>query len=80
MGTATGSPVVPATPPPGLLVKGNGVPTALDALATRIAYGDSEAAETLFAQRGDQIAAVLTVPYDWGDPMSPPPSSGVCAR
>ena len=43
-----------------------GVPRALDALATRLAYGDVEALEALFAERGSDIAAVLMVPYDWG--------------
>ena len=47
--------------------EGNGVPVALDALATRLPYGDLEAAERVFAERGDTIAAVITVPYDWGE-------------
>lgn len=50
--------------------EGNGVPTALDALVTRIAYGDLEAAEALFAQKGDEIAAVIMVPYDWGETVA----------
>lgn len=45
---------------------GNGVPEPLDALVTRIPYGDIEAAERAFALHGDAVAAVLTVPYDWG--------------
>lgn len=44
---------------------GNGVPIALDALATRLPYGDIEAAEGVFAEHGESIAAVITVPYDW---------------
>lgn len=46
--------------------EGNGVPAALDALVTRLRYGDIDAAEQVFAERGDDIAAVLMVPYDWG--------------
>ena len=45
--------------------QGNGVPAALDALVTRIAYGDTAAAEALFARKGDQIAAMIMVPADW---------------
>lgn len=44
----------------------NGVPRALDALVTRIPYGDVEAAERLFAEKGDEVAGVIMVPYDWG--------------
>jgi len=46
--------------------EGNGVPGSLDALATRLPYSNVEAAERVFAERGDDIAAVITVPYDWG--------------
>ena len=49
---------------------GNGVPTALDALVTRIAYGDTETAEDLFARKGEEIAAMIMVPYDWGDTVA----------
>ncbi len=45
--------------------EGNGVPIALDALVTRIDYGDTAAAEALFARRGHEIAAMLMVPADW---------------
>lgn len=45
---------------------GNGVPVALDALATRLPYGDVEAAERVFSEQGEDIAAVIMVPYDWG--------------
>lgn len=45
--------------------EGNGVPAALDALVTRIRYGDTAAAEALFARRGSEIAAMLMVPADW---------------
>ena len=48
----------------------NGVPQALDALVTRVAYGDLEALEALFAQRGNEVAAVLMVPYDWGEEVA----------
>ena len=48
----------------------NGVPAALDAFVTRITYGDTEAAEDLFAQKGDAIAALIMVPYDWGDTVA----------
>ena len=44
-----------------------GVPKALDALVTRVAYGDIDALEEVFEQRGDEIAAFITVPYDWGE-------------
>ena len=47
-----------------------GVPTALDALATRLAYGDVDALEQVFAENGDQIAALITVPYDWGETVA----------
>ncbi len=43
-----------------------GVPKALDALVTRVAYGDTAALEQVFAERGGEIAAFITVPYDWG--------------
>ena len=43
-----------------------GVPAALDAFVTRVAYGDTEALERVFAERGDETAAFITVPYDWG--------------
>ena len=43
-----------------------GVPAALDALVTRVAYGDTDALERVFAERGDEVAAFITVPYDWG--------------
>ncbi len=44
-----------------------GVPKALDALVTRVTYGDLEALETGFRGAGVEIAAFLTVPYDWGE-------------
>ena len=50
--------------------EGNGVPAALDALVTRIAYGDVEAAEEVFARKGDEIAAMIMVPYDWNENLA----------
>lgn len=47
--------------------EGNGVPRALDALVTRLPYGDLEAANRLFDTHGDRLAAVMTVPYDWNE-------------
>ncbi|MFQ5570819.1 MAG: aspartate aminotransferase family protein [Rhodothermales bacterium] len=47
--------------------EGNGVPEALDAFVAHLPYGDVATAERVFAERGDTIAAVLTVPYDWGE-------------
>ncbi len=44
-----------------------GVPKALDALVTRVAYGDTAALERVFEQRGSEIAAFITVPYDWNE-------------
>lgn len=44
-----------------------GVPKALDALVTRVAYGDTAALERVFEERGHEISAFLTVPYDWGE-------------
>lgn len=49
-----------------------GVPKALDALVTRIPYGDVAAAEQVFATHGAQIAALLMVPYDWGPQADEP--------
>ncbi len=47
--------------------EGNGVPAVLDDLVTRIPYGDEGAAERVFSERGDEVAAVIMVPYDWGE-------------
>ncbi|WP_420454334.1 aspartate aminotransferase family protein [Rubrivirga sp.] len=47
-----------------------GVPAALDALVTRVAYGDLEALERVFEARGHEIAAFITVPYDWGETVA----------
>ncbi|MEZ4699009.1 MAG: aminotransferase class III-fold pyridoxal phosphate-dependent enzyme [Rhodothermales bacterium] len=46
---------------------GNGVPALLDRLVTRLAYGDVGALEALFAAQGDRLAALMLVPYDWGE-------------
>ncbi len=56
---------------PGLFPRaGNGVPRLLDSLVTRLSYGDLTATEQVFARRGDEIAAVIMVPYDWGEPVA----------
>lgn len=47
--------------------EGNGVPAALDAFVSRLPYGDIEEAERIFRERGDRIAAVIMVPYDWNE-------------
>ena len=47
--------------------EGNGVPKALDALATRIEYGDVDALESVFASRGDETAALMMVAYNWDE-------------
>lgn len=47
--------------------EGNGVPMALDRLATRVQYGDVEALERVFSEKGDQIAALMTIPYNWDE-------------
>ncbi len=47
--------------------EGNGVPAVLDDLVTRMPYGDIDEADRIFAERGSEIAAVIMVPYDWGD-------------
>lgn len=46
---------------------GNGVPAALDAFVHRLPYGDVAAAERLFEEHGDRLAAVIMVPYDWNE-------------
>jgi glutamate-1-semialdehyde 2,1-aminomutase len=46
--------------------EGNGVPAILDELVTRLSYGSIEEAEHVFRERGDRIAAVIMVPFDWG--------------
>ena len=56
--------------PPMLPRDRNGVPTDLDAYVTRIGYGDLEALESVFAERGDEVAALLMVPYDWSETVA----------
>jgi glutamate-1-semialdehyde aminotransferase len=46
---------------------GNGVPALLDQLVSWIPYGDVQAAEQFFAERGGSCAAAIMVPYDWGE-------------
>lgn len=54
--------------PPALFSSdATGVPAALDALVTRVAYGDLNALEEVFARRGSATAALIMVPYDWQD-------------
>ncbi len=45
----------------------NGVPEALDRMVIPIPYGDRDALEQVFNERGPEIAAMITVPYDWGE-------------
>jgi len=47
--------------------EGNGVPRTLDAFVRRIPYGDVAEAEQIFEEWGEEIAAVLMVPYDWNE-------------
>lgn len=47
--------------------EGNGVPKALDSLATRVDYGDVASLEAVFASRGAETAALLMVPYNWDE-------------
>jgi len=46
--------------------EGNGVPAALDALVHNVAYSDQEGLAEVFKKRGDEIAALIMVPHDWG--------------
>ena len=46
---------------------GNGVPDALDDYVIKVPYGDIEALEEAFRTRGDDIAGMITVPYDWNE-------------
>jgi glutamate-1-semialdehyde 2,1-aminomutase len=43
----------------------NGVPTELDDLVIRLPYADTDYAREVFANHGHELAAVLTVPYNW---------------
>lgn len=43
----------------------NGVPTELDDLVIRLPYADTEYAHEIFAKHGHELAAVITVPYNW---------------
>lgn len=56
--------------PPPVASEVTGIPAALDALVTRVRYGDVAALENLFAARGHEIAAFLLVPYDWEDDVA----------
>lgn len=57
--------------PPALFTSDvTGVPAVLDTLVTRVAYGDTEALEEVFERRGDEIAGLIMVPYDWGEEVA----------
>lgn len=43
----------------------NGVPTELDDLVIRLPYADTDYAREVFAKHGHELAAVMTVPYNW---------------
>jgi glutamate-1-semialdehyde 2,1-aminomutase len=43
----------------------NGVPTELDDLVIRLPYADTDYAREVFTKYGHELAAVLTVPYNW---------------
>jgi glutamate-1-semialdehyde aminotransferase len=43
----------------------NGVPTELDDLVIRLPYADTDYAREVFAKHGHELAAVITVPYNW---------------
>lgn len=47
--------------------EGNGVPKALDEFVVRLPYGDIDAVNELFENHGDDLAAIITVPYDWNE-------------
>ncbi len=47
--------------------EGNGVPEALDRYVFRVPYGDIDALETVFSERGHEIAGMMTVAYDWNE-------------
>ena len=50
--------------------EGNGVPRALDKLAFRVDYGDSDRLRELFESGGDELAALIMVPYDWDEEVA----------
>jgi glutamate-1-semialdehyde 2,1-aminomutase len=45
----------------------NGVPTELDDLVIRLPYADTDYAREIFAKHGHELAAVMTVPYNWDE-------------
>ncbi len=47
--------------------EGNGVPKALDDLVIKVPYGDVDALDRVFSLHGQEIAGMITVPYDWND-------------
>jgi len=49
---------------------GNGVPAIMKEYVKEIAWGDLETAEKVIRQYGEQIACVITVPYDFNENTS----------
>ncbi|NND71977.1 MAG: aminotransferase class III-fold pyridoxal phosphate-dependent enzyme, partial [Rhodothermales bacterium] len=47
--------------------EGNGVPEILDKFVIKVPYGDVDALQKVFRERGDEIAGMITVPYDWNE-------------
>jgi glutamate-1-semialdehyde 2,1-aminomutase len=47
--------------------EGNGVPRALDKLAYRLDYGDIDRLNDLFETVGDELAALILIPYNWDE-------------
>jgi len=45
----------------------NGVPTELDDLVIRLPYADTNYARQIFEKHGHELAAVITVPYNWDE-------------
>jgi glutamate-1-semialdehyde aminotransferase len=50
--------------------EGNGVPRALDQLAYRVDYGDTERLRMVFEEAGSDLAAMIMVAYDWRDEVA----------
>ena len=49
---------------------GNGVPRALDKLAYRVEYGDTDRLKEVFAEAGDELAALMVIPYNWDEAVA----------
>ncbi len=67
MAAVTGSAVVPAGLHRIFRVKETGFQKPLDEFVVRLPYGDIDAVNELFDNHGDDLAAVMTVPYDWNE-------------